>query len=355
MDGVVGQRRGDAQRRIVVEGDDIVLGRAERQPAHLEHAGVLLRRPDRGGGAVGDGRRGATDADAGDVGEVSRAGSQPVIAAVEIRPVGRRLVHRVRDGVVVILLLRSEHLDVPSAHGSAVLLQGEVHLHGVGEEHVRLAGGPPVPAHDQDVHGIEALEELEDVELPGVEGEAAQANHGEHLLPEAAAGAHAEAGAHPADHAGSEAHGVHHRGGIHRRCGYETGRVMSRGGRSIARSMVDPKAKAIVQKFGLWRSASWGPGSRWGGIAGDDGGCGTHPLAYVVSCAAASRPKPRRDYQSDPDRRSYAVDQGTTLGAHSSSEIPSRCLVAFDTSRPGSSSLFKRGRWRESQVEVVVT
>ena len=45
----------------------------------------------------------------------------------------------------------------------------------------------PVPAHDQDVHGIEALEELEDVELPGVE-EAAQANHGEHLLPEAAAG-----------------------------------------------------------------------------------------------------------------------------------------------------------------------
>jgi hypothetical protein len=116
------------------------------------------------------------------------------------------------------LLFRSKHFDVPSAHRPSVLLQREVHLHGVGEQHVRLAGGPPIASHDQHVHGIEALEELEDVELPRVEWQAAQANHGEHLLAEAA-GAHAEAGAHPADHAGTESHGVHHRGGIHRRCG----------------------------------------------------------------------------------------------------------------------------------------
>ena len=124
--------------------------------------------------------------------------------------------HSLRHGVVVILLLAAEHLDVAASHRAAVLLQGEVHLHGVGEEDVGLAGGAAVAADDEHVDGIQALEKLEDVELDGVEGEAAKANDGESLLhDEAAAGAGTEAGAHAADHAGAETHRVHHRGGIH--------------------------------------------------------------------------------------------------------------------------------------------
>ena len=39
----------------------------------------------------------------------------------------------------------------------------DAHLHGVGEQDVRLARGAPVSTHDEDVHGVQTLEELEDV------------------------------------------------------------------------------------------------------------------------------------------------------------------------------------------------
>ena len=93
----------------------------------------------------------------------------------------------------------------------------DAHLHGVGEQDVRLARGAPVSTHDEDVHGVQTLEELEDVELHGVEGEAAQAHDGENFFhgEARAARSRAEAGAHPTDHAGPEAHRVHHRRRIH--------------------------------------------------------------------------------------------------------------------------------------------
>ena len=91
------------------------------------------------------------------------------------------------DGVVVLRLLASEHLDVAAPHAGAVLLQREVHLHGIREDHVRLAGGAPVAAHDQRVHRLEAGEKLQHVRLARVEGEPAQAHYGERFFQHEAA------------------------------------------------------------------------------------------------------------------------------------------------------------------------
>ena len=134
-----------------------------------------------------------------------------------------RLAHGGGDGVVVLRLLASEHLDVAAPHAGAVLLQREVHLHGIREDHVRLAGGAPVAAHDQRVHRLEAGEKLQHVRLARVEGEPAQAHYGERFFQHEAASravrhrAGAEPGGHPAHHPGAEPHRVHHRRRVHRR------------------------------------------------------------------------------------------------------------------------------------------
>lgn len=146
------------------EVDDVGFGHREGEPPELEDLGVLhLVLPFVGPGA---GRGAAT-------GVVSLAAGAAAAAA------DAQGIHLCGDGVVVVLLPAAEDLHIPATHVLLVPLEGEFGLHWGGEDDKGLAGEAPVLVGQEAVEDVQAGEELEDVDVSAVEGQASEADHGE--------------------------------------------------------------------------------------------------------------------------------------------------------------------------------